>query len=287
MAQAKFILNNFPTIIQCDKKEKMKTFIDKFSSKIGEDISSLFFFYNGKMLNENLTFDELANSIDKQTGQMSILAEYKNNEEDNVNINIKFKNKNSSNNIFELKSEIKKLKYENEMKDNKLKELQKKIDKLESELNNERIKNNNLNDIINNLKISKLKFTIRSKCDSYKCLTMKNLEYGNSTYLWEYNYNNAKQIFELEKNNDSTYSIKSSNSGLYLGFDSDNISFRRKNENKQSFYLYHFDDGYYLFQEKNGGVIDLYDRETYNGKKIGKWSRHNGSNQQWLLVVHN
>ena len=55
----------------------MKTFIDKYSSKLGEDIFSLFFLYNGKMLNENLTFDESANAIDKETGKMSILVQLK------------------------------------------------------------------------------------------------------------------------------------------------------------------------------------------------------------------
>ena len=115
---------------------------------------------------------------------------------------------------------------------------------------------------------------------------MKSLNYGNSPHLWEYSHNNANQIFELEKNDDGTYSIKSSYSGFYLGIDSNNISFKRKNENKQSFYLHHFGDGYYLFQEKSGEVIDLYDLKTSNGAQIGKFNRNNGSNQQWLLVIH-
>ena len=115
---------------------------------------------------------------------------------------------------------------------------------------------------------------------------MKSLQYGKSSHLWDHYHNNGNQLFELEKNNDGTYSIKGSNSGLYLGIDSNNISFKRKNENKQSFYLHHFGDGYYLFQEKSGGVIDLYDHKTNNGAKIGKWIRNNGSNQQWLLVIH-
>ena len=61
---------------------------------------------------------------------------------------------------------------------------------------------------------------------------------------------------------------------------------RHKNENGQSFYLHHFDDGYYLFQEKGGGVIDLYGPQTNNGATIGRYDRNNGNNQQWKLVVH-
>ena len=115
---------------------------------------------------------------------------------------------------------------------------------------------------------------------------MKSLNYGNSPHLWDYGHHNANQIFVLEKNYDGTYSIKSSRSGLYLGIDSNDINFRWKNENKQSFYLHHYGDGYYLIQEKSGSVIDLYSSNTNNGAKIGKWSRNNDNNQQWKFVIH-
>ena len=121
MAQATFILNNLPTVIQCDRKEKMKKFIDKYSSKLGEDISSLFFLYNGKMLNDTLTFDESANSMDKEAGKMSILVQYKNDDKDNINI--KSQNKYSSNIILkdEIMNIINNLKNEiNELKKNQI-----------------------------------------------------------------------------------------------------------------------------------------------------------------------
>ena len=137
------------------------------------------------------------------------------------------------------------------------------------------------------LKNSKIRFTMCSRCALNKCLDTKNLNYGNSPHLWEYIQNNLNQIFELEENNDGTFSIKNSASGLYLGFDTDKISFRRRNENSQSFYLNHFDDGYYLFQEKNGGIIDLTDFHIENGSNIGKCGRRNNSEaQQWKLVIH-
>ena len=137
------------------------------------------------------------------------------------------------------------------------------------------------------LKNSKICFTMHSRCALNKCLDTKNLKYGNSPHLWEYSQNNLNQIFELEKNKDGTFWIKNSSSGLYLGFDAYKISFRRKNENSQSFYINHFDDGYYLFQEKFGGVIDLTDFHTENGSNIGKCGgRNNSEAQQWKLVIH-
>ena len=188
--------------------------------------------------------------------------------------------------IHELKTEIKKLKSEIDKKDNENKELQNKIKEIKSDLNDEKSKNSNLKNTINNLNNSKIKFTIRSRCALHKCLDTKSLNYGNSPHLWDYGHNNANQIFELEKNNDGTYSIKSSHSGLYLGLSSNGIAFKWKNENRQSFYLHHFGDGYYLIQERSGEVIDLYSSNTNNGAYIGKYGRNNGNNQQWKLVVH-
>ena len=156
----------------------------------------------------------------------------------------------------------------------------------------ETIKENNklkkeLEKIKMELKNSKICFTMRSRCALNKCLDTKSLAYGNSPHLWDYQQNNPNQIFELEKNNDGTFSIKNVGSGLYLGFDDDKISFRRRNENSQSFIVHHFEDGYYLFEGKNGGVIDLTDFHTENCSNIGKCDHRNNSEaQQWKLVIH-
>ena len=74
---------------------------------------------------------------------------------------------------------------------------------------------------------------MRSRCVLNKCLDTKDLSYGNPPHLWEYSENNKNQIFEIEKNDDGTYSIKNSVSGLYLGMDGDRIA-----ENSQSFNIY-------------------------------------------------
>ena len=196
-----------------------------------------------------------------------------------------YQNETEKNNFFinESEKQIKEL-------TKKMEEIQKEKDNaineknnIKNQLNNEINENSNLR---NEIKNSKTRFTMRSRCALHKCLDTKSLAYGNSPHLWDYFRNNANQIFELENNNDGTYRIKNSHSGFYLGIDADKIAFRRKNENSQSFYVHHFDDGFYLFQEKCGAVIDLGDFHTENGSSIGKCGRNNSEAQQWKLVVH-
>ena len=182
--------------------------------------------------------------------------------------------------IKELEKETEKIKNEN---DSECKKLKRNINEIENELNEEKDENRELR---NKLENSKIRFTIRSKLALNKCLDTRDLGYGRTPHLWDYGHNNQNQIFELIKNWDGSYLIKNSRSGLYLGFDSDKICMRHRNENSQNFYLHHYGDGYYLFQEKNGATIDLYGSKTDNDAYIGRYSRHNQDNQQWKLVVH-
>ena len=52
----------------------MKNICNKFLSKIEKNINSLYFIYNGSKINNDLTFYEQANSVDKQRFEMDILA---------------------------------------------------------------------------------------------------------------------------------------------------------------------------------------------------------------------
>ena len=162
-------------------------------------------------------------------------------------------------------------------------QVKKSKDNIQNQLNKEK---ENINNIQNELKRSKIRFTIRSKCALNKCLDSKSLEYGTSPHLWDYQYNNNNQLFELENNFDGTYSIKNSASGFYLGIDVDRIAFRKRNENSQSFYVRHYGDGFYLFEEKCGAVVDLGNYFTENGSKIGKFGKNGSNAQQWKLVAH-
>ena len=74
MATVIFTFNGIQTIIQCRKEEKMKDICNRFISKIGINTESIYFIYGGKIINSELTFNELTNSIDKNLNEMSILV---------------------------------------------------------------------------------------------------------------------------------------------------------------------------------------------------------------------
>ena len=111
-----------------------------------------------------------------------------------------YQKENEKNNFFinesdkEINELNKKLEEIQKIKDNIIIEKNNIIKRLENQLNNE--KNNNLN-LRNEIKNSKTRFTMRSRCALHKCLDTKSLAYGNSPHLWDYFRNNANQIFEL------------------------------------------------------------------------------------------
>ena len=73
-ATVKFTFNGVQTLIQCKKEEKMKDICNKFTNKIGIDINSIYFIYGGKQLDLELTFNEQANAMDKNSNEMCILV---------------------------------------------------------------------------------------------------------------------------------------------------------------------------------------------------------------------
>ena len=74
MANVIFSFNGFETIIQCLKENKMKDICQKFITKMNMDINSVYFIYGGGQLNLDLTFQQHANSLDKENNQMNILV---------------------------------------------------------------------------------------------------------------------------------------------------------------------------------------------------------------------
>ena len=74
MATVIFIYIGVPTKIQCLKEDKMELICNKFATKIGININTFQFLYGGNKINFELTFEEQANSIDKNRNEMSILA---------------------------------------------------------------------------------------------------------------------------------------------------------------------------------------------------------------------
>jgi hypothetical protein len=74
MAKAIFSFNGQETIIPCVKEDKMKNICNKFASTIEANINSLLFINNGTEINLELTFEEIANSVNKNMNIMNILV---------------------------------------------------------------------------------------------------------------------------------------------------------------------------------------------------------------------
>jgi len=75
MAEVIFNYNGKETIIQCNIEVKMKAIFNKFFEKTRLDKYSIYFIYSGNNnINEELTFEELANQDDKIRNKMNIIV---------------------------------------------------------------------------------------------------------------------------------------------------------------------------------------------------------------------
>ena len=59
---------------QIGRDEAFKDILVKYCSKLNKNMDEIFFFYEGKLIDENKTFNDLANSEDKQKKYMKIFA---------------------------------------------------------------------------------------------------------------------------------------------------------------------------------------------------------------------
>ena len=87
MAQVEFQYNGINTIIQCQENQKMSEICNNFIIKSNINENEIYYFYDGKggsQFNKDLTFNEMANSLDKERKKMNILV-YSNDE--NINDN--------------------------------------------------------------------------------------------------------------------------------------------------------------------------------------------------------
>ena len=60
--------------LQIDENEIFTDMFMKYCSKLNKNRDEIFFFYEDKLIDENKTFNDLANSEDKQTKQMKIFV---------------------------------------------------------------------------------------------------------------------------------------------------------------------------------------------------------------------
>ena len=85
MAQVEFQHNETNTLIQCHKDDKIEDICNKYLIESKINSNEIEFFYNGKKLVEkNLTFDQLANPVDKTRKKMNIIIMGKNLSFDNT-----------------------------------------------------------------------------------------------------------------------------------------------------------------------------------------------------------
>ena len=75
MPEVRFIFQNKEIIIKCKVKEKMKEICQAFSDTIKININNLFFKYDEKEVNEELTFNQIINSTDKKRKKINIYVE--------------------------------------------------------------------------------------------------------------------------------------------------------------------------------------------------------------------
>lgn len=66
MAKVIFRFKDNETIIDCCKEDKIKDICRKYVSKLNIDISNLQFIYDGKLLDDELTFEQKANEKNKK-----------------------------------------------------------------------------------------------------------------------------------------------------------------------------------------------------------------------------
>lgn len=76
------------TTILCKKEEKLKETIKKLGEKIQKNINKIYLIYDGKIVNEELSFNEFAKSDDKERNIMNILVEEIEEFNDTTNQNI-------------------------------------------------------------------------------------------------------------------------------------------------------------------------------------------------------
>ena len=196
MAEIIFNYKGNTTIIQCNKEDKMKEVFNKFALKTQTDKNLIYFIYGGNInLNEDLTFEELANQNDKLRNKMSIIV---NDKANNTNSNISAFKKSKDiicpkcHESIKLKIEEYKIKlyeckgkHEDVIFINELEETQ-KIDL--SNIKCDKCKENNKNKTFNNqfFRCNTCKLNICPLCKSNHDKNHNIIDYDNKNYICEH-----------------------------------------------------------------------------------------------------
>ena len=102
MSKIIFTYKGIDSIIHCGMKEKMKNIFHKFMLNNNLEKTEINFLYNEKEINEELTFEQIANTKDKNRKTINILVKEINENfiQDNININNKIENNDNNNKKF-------------------------------------------------------------------------------------------------------------------------------------------------------------------------------------------
>ena len=115
MAKVEFMYEGQKIDVYCNEKDKFSKVIQKFCSKAQKNMNDLCFLYNGKIVDTNLTFFNLANSFDKERKIISLIVtdQYAKNDSKLIKENKELKEKllEAYKKIEEQKQEIEDLKY--------------------------------------------------------------------------------------------------------------------------------------------------------------------------------
>ena len=74
MAKVELLYNGIKIDILCNENDKLEEIIDKFCQKASKNKNELCFIYAGNIVDKNLTFMGLANSIDRKRKIMSLIV---------------------------------------------------------------------------------------------------------------------------------------------------------------------------------------------------------------------
>ena len=115
MAKVEFMYEGQKIDVYCNENDKFSKVIQKFCSKAKKNMNDLCFLYNGKIVDTNLTFFNLANSFDKERKIISLIVtdQYAKNDSKLIKENKELKEKllECYKKIEEQKQEIEDLKY--------------------------------------------------------------------------------------------------------------------------------------------------------------------------------
>ena len=86
MVEIEFIYNQIKIILQCNLNDKMKDIFHKFTTKLDNKQNEIYFLYNGSIIEEELTLNEIINSEDNQKNKIQILVNDINNKDESDEI---------------------------------------------------------------------------------------------------------------------------------------------------------------------------------------------------------